>query len=138
ILDTRPLPLAERSSETLLLLGLACAAKGSAVGEGAQAEGWYRRAVAALERAAEVDHAVNADLAARARAAGTPESAIRDVGHGRIYDALANLHLQLGDPAAALAPLAYLRHLEPARNAGYGLAVVALVRLGRVDEAAVM
>jgi tetratricopeptide (TPR) repeat protein len=138
ILDTRPLRPAEQSSETLLLLGLAYAGKGSALGEGAEAAAWYRRAIAVLERAAEVDRAVNAEAVARARAAGTPESDIRDRGQGRIYDVLGNLHLRLGDPEAALAPFAYLRHLEPTRNPGYALSALAEARRGRVEAAAVL
>ena len=139
ILDARPLPPIDRSSQTLLVLATGGMAKGDRIRarSAADAEGWYQRAVAVLERAVETDRAVNERVRARRAAAGRPPSAIRDVGLARIYDVLGTLHMRLGRPDRAIEPFAYLRHLEPENADGYMLTAWAEGARGRIDEALV-
>lgn len=122
ILDARP--PADRSADTLLLLGMAYMNRGdrAAAREPAAAVPWYRRAREVLERGAVTDRAQSRGAA---------------IGLARLYDILGNVDMRLGDPKAALESFEYFRRLMPARSVGYMLSGWALGEQGRLDEASV-
>ena len=120
ILDVRP--PAQRSADTLLLLGMAYLSKGdrAAGRDAAAAREWYGRARGVLERGVEAD---------RAQAAGPHR------GLARLYDILGNVCMRLDDPAAARDHFAHFRKLVPDRSVGYMLSSWAAGAAGEWDDA---
>jgi tetratricopeptide (TPR) repeat protein len=102
ILDKRPLPAADRSSDLLL-----------AQGELHLTLGDHRRALAVLARAAETDRATNDRVREARLGRGEPAGEVTDVGVLRIHEALGEAAAGAGDLEAARAAFAWYRHLDP-------------------------
>jgi tetratricopeptide (TPR) repeat protein len=138
VMDKRPLPPADRSSDLLLGAGEAYLAKADslmAARRDAETRVPYEKARALLLRAAETDRATNERVRAL-RERREPAADIQDVGIVRIHHALGTVALHLEDLDTATAAFEWQRHVDPTHAAAYlGLARTAS-RSGRpADEA---
>jgi protein O-mannosyl-transferase len=138
VMDKRPLPPADRSSDLLLGAGEAYLARAERLRAGrrdAETRVPYERARALLLRAEETDRATNDRLRAL-RHQREAVADIQDVGIVRIHEALGTVALHLDDVDTAARAFEWQRHIDPTRAAAYiGLARTA-ARAGRpADEA---
>jgi len=139
IVDKRPLPAADRSSDLLLGAGEEYLAHAERLRDGhreVDARLPYERARALLLRAAETDRATNDRVRAMREGAGEAAADIHDIGVVRIYQALGEAGIQLNDLDTAEQAFAWLRHIDPTHAGGYiGLARTAGRAGRRPDEA---
>jgi tetratricopeptide (TPR) repeat protein len=137
VLDKRPLPLVDQSSDLLLGLGEDHLAKGDALRAAGHAEDArlsYTRARAVLARAASVDRATNERVRTLRAARGEAEPAITDVGMTKIHETLGAAALRLGDVDGARAAFDWYRHLDPTHEGAYLKLAEAARAAGRADE----
>ena len=139
ILEQKPLS-PERQDNTLYQdLGMYYRMKGMVLqdrGEAAQAQIFFRKAVAVLERAREVDRYVNQASREKALGGGAAAGDIRDVGNYRVYVQLGMAYLVAGDNAGAEEAGRYMQHIAPQEAMGYKIVGAAALDLGHRQEAA--
>lgn len=137
ILEQRPLDPARREATLYVHLGIYLRRKADLLTErGSAAEGlaYFRRAVAVLEKAREVDRFTVAKRlrALRARGGESPE-----YGDENIYATLGYCQMRLESWPEVVATAAYLQMISPSHPFGYTLAGVADAKQSRVDAAIV-
>lgn len=113
------------------------AAGEAAARRGAGAEAWYAKAVATLDRAADLDDAVNRRFAEKMLASWRGAAGVPEIGHLEIYDALSTANQRLGRYDAAITALERARRLRPTDTHWYLELATALEKLGRWQEAAI-
>jgi tetratricopeptide (TPR) repeat protein len=118
IMDAARLPLAHQISSVPLDVGVYYGIKAARLaGRGADgaaaARAWYERAVAVLERAVEIDRAVNAANRAREVARGRAAADVADVGNYEVYHHLGLVLAHLGRHGEAAEAFLAMRHLAP-------------------------
>ena len=122
ILDKRPLPAADRSSDLLLGAGEVYLLQGDRrreAGAPAEARALHEKARDVLSRAAETDRASNDRLRRLRERRGDRPDEILDVGIVRIHQQLGAACRRLGDLEGARQAFAWQRHLDPTRAAAY-------------------
>ncbi|HMB96726.1 MAG TPA: tetratricopeptide repeat protein, partial [Tepidisphaeraceae bacterium] len=109
-----PLPDYLNSSQLYTHLGLFYSIKGDLLGEKTSAGvEMYKKSVAVLERAIEIDRAFNEVNRAKAIRRGDKPLEIADMGRPEIYIFLAADYVKLGDYDKAASRLTYHKHLDP-------------------------
>jgi tetratricopeptide (TPR) repeat protein len=144
-LDEAPLPLIHTPSGLYLDLGRYYGRKadefrikaGSSNTLPSEARAYYEKAVAILQRAVEVDRAVNRTSRESRLARGIPAGDIADVGMPDVYHVLAQVQTSLGRRDEALESLRYECHLEPTRVPAYVLMAQIQAAEGGTEESVV-
>jgi len=141
ILDARPLPLIYMPNGVWLDLGRFYgkrAEMAAAAGETRSAQiAWYKKALYNLERAAEIDRAVNQQSReTRLARTQTPEG-IFDVGQPEIYNTLALVQVGLQNEPAAREAARYQIRLEPSKPQVYLTSALVNLASHRFEDAAV-
>lgn len=114
IMDDPPLPIALQESNIPLLLGIFYKTKGTQIASGQEeAQSWYRRAAAMLERATQIQAAQNDEYRAAGRARGLRDDQMPELGGYELPYHLGELHMLLGEPAKAVDDFARVRRLAP-------------------------
>jgi hypothetical protein len=128
ILDSKPLPLHHMPNgiyqdvaRYYLLLGdlLARSADPKMERMAPEAMAAYARGAASLERARDMDRAVNRKSREDRERRGMSDDKIIDVGNFRIYQNLGVIYMRLGKLPEAGAALEYMQMLEPTSPEGY-------------------
>jgi tetratricopeptide (TPR) repeat protein len=138
ILEQTPLT-PERQDNTLYQdMGLYYRLKGILLqqhGQMAEAQVFFQKAVAILERARTVDRWVNQASQEKMLRAGKLAAEIGDVGNHRVYLQLGMACLMAGDNAEAEEAGRYMQHIAPQEAMGYVIAGAGCFNLGRPKEA---
>ena len=137
ILEQRPLALSRREATLYVHLGIYLRQKADLLwgrGSEGEAKGYFRRAVAVLEQAREVDrfNVTNRLRALRARGESPPE-----YGDESVYATLGYCQLRLDSWADVAEAGAMLQRISPANSFGYTLAGAAAANRGQAGVAAV-
>jgi tetratricopeptide (TPR) repeat protein len=137
VLERRPLELPRREATLYVHLGIYLRQKADLLwGRGAEGEakGYFRRAVAVLEKAREVDRFNVSNRLRALRARGESPS---DYGDESIYATLGYCQLRLEAWADVAEAGAMLQRISPGNAFGYTLAGVAAAKRGQAEVAAV-
>jgi hypothetical protein len=138
ILEAKPLPPGHEPSAVPMNLGIYYWTKANAVREQrGDGRGWDQKAMAALERAVQLDQAEN-DMNRRLEVLrGKAPDTVPDVGIWKIYHYLGVVASQLERYPQAIEAFAYLRHLWPSYSAVYQDIARVQRASGRLEDAAV-
>jgi tetratricopeptide (TPR) repeat protein len=142
VFDRKPVAAMDYSSDLLQGLGEYYTEKGDTLreaGRAPEADVFYEKALAVLERAVLTDRATNDHVRALRRARGERDEDIQDVGVLKIHEAVGTAALRLQKLERARSAFEWQRHVNPTRADAYlDLAAVAALSHRPADEIALL